>query len=69
MLDAAMSGMLGTVAVTSRSAYNFLSAGASDAVCPTMLVPTSASMRTNSSIDRLTRKPGMASSLSSVPPV
>jgi len=28
MIEAEMSGMLGTVAVTSRNAYNFLSAGA-----------------------------------------
>ena len=45
MIDAEISGMLSTVAVTSRSAYSFLSAGASAAVCPMMLVPDVAEHR------------------------
>ena len=69
MMEAAMRGMLLTVAVTSRSAYSFLSAGASEAVWPMMAVPTSRRTCLNSSIERPMRNPGMDSSLSSVPPV
>ena len=39
MMDEAMSGMLSTVPVTSRSAYSFLSAGAISGVCPTNTQP------------------------------
>jgi len=69
MMDEATSGMLSTVPVTSRSAYSFLSAGASEAVCATMLVPTVRSTCLNSSIVSSTRYPGIDSSLSIVPPV
>ena len=69
MIDEEMSGMLSTVAVTSRNAYSFLSAGASDVVCAMMLVPTARTTSLNCAIDRSTRKPGIDSSLSIVPPV
>ena len=69
MIDAEMSGMLSTVPVTSRSAYSFLSAGAMCAVWPIIAQPTRASATFISSSDRFTRKPGIDSSLSSVPPV
>ena len=39
--DAAIKGILSTVSVTSRNAYNFLSAGAKLADCPTTLSPMS----------------------------
>ena len=46
-----------------------MSAGAISAVWPIMLQPTSASIRWNSPSSRPVRKPGIDSSLSSVPPV
>ena len=52
MIDAEISGMLSTVAVTSRSAYSFLSAGASDGGLADDAVPTSRSACLNSSIVR-----------------
>ena len=69
MIDALMSGMLSTVADTSRSAYSVLSAGAICDVCPIIAHPTRARAALISSRVRLTRKPGIASSLSRVPPV
>ena len=66
---AAMSGMESTVAVTSRSAYSRRSAGASSSVCPSMHTPSSPRTRSASASDRSVRNPGMAASLSSVPPV
>ncbi len=69
MIDALMSGMLSTVPVTSRSAYSFLSAGAISEVCPIIAQPVVFNARFISSRDRPTRNPGIASSLSSVPPV
>ena len=67
--DAAMSGALSTVAVTSRSAYRRLSAGTSDFVCPATHTPTRLTIPTNASAGRSVRSPGMLSSLSIVPPV
>jgi hypothetical protein len=46
-----------------------LSAGAISFVCPIMQVPTSLTMRSKSVTGRSVRNPGIASSLSSVPPV
>ena len=64
-----MRGMLSTVAVTSRRRYSRRSAGAMSRVWPTMTQPTSASASTISRAEQSTRNPGIASSLSSVPPV
>ena len=69
MIEAVMSGTLSTVAVTSRSAYSRPSAGAMAAVCPTSAQPTVASARLMAASSRVTRKPGIDSSLSRVPPV
>ena len=69
MMEAAISGMHSIVPVTSRSAYSFLSAGAISAVCPTSAHPMEASDAFISATDKLVRKPGIDSSLSSVPPV
>ncbi len=69
MIDAAMSGMLSTVPVTSRSAYSRLSAGAIRAVCPISASPQSRRTARKRASSRFTSKPGIASSLSSVPPV
>ena len=68
MLDA-MSGIDSTVAVASRSAYIFLSAGAISGVWPIIAQPiVSICSRASASV-RSVRKPGIDSSLSSVPPV
>jgi hypothetical protein len=69
MIELAMSGIASTVAVTSRSAYSLRSAGASPSPAAQTTAPTSRSWATNSSLVRLARHPGMASSLSRVPPV
>ena len=68
-IDAQISGMLSTVPVTSRSAYSRRSAGAISSVCPTRAQPVRSIARRTSASDRRVRNPGMASSLSSVPPV
>ena len=69
MIDAVISGMLSTVAVTSRRRYRRRSAGAISLVWPTMTHPTSARASTISRAARSTRNPAIDSSLSSVPPV
>ncbi len=69
MIELAISGIASTVAVTSRSAYSFLSAGASPAPAAQMTAPTSSSWRIISSLPRSARQPGIDSSLSRVPPV
>jgi hypothetical protein len=61
--------MLGTVAVASRRAYSLPSAGTMSAVCPAMTQPIRSTWAPISAGDRDTRKPGIDSSLSSVPPV
>ena len=66
---AAMSGTLSTVAVTSRRAYSFLSAGTRSAVCPAIAHPMWLTCSMNWSAESSVRNPGMASSLSMVPPV
>ena len=68
-MEETISGMESTVAVTSRSAYNVLSAGARCPVCPTTATPISRTWRMNSSSVSPIRIPGMDSILSSVPPV
>ena len=67
--DAAINGILSTVAVTSRSAYKSLSAGARFPVCPITLIPVFFTVSKNSCAERSIRKPDIDSSLSSVPPV
>jgi len=69
MMLLAMSGMESTVAVTSRSAYSLPSAGTSSGLWPTSAAPMRSTCRRISSSGISTRKPGMASSLSRVPPV
>ncbi len=51
----AISGKLETVLVTSRSAYNLPSAGASSPVCPASTMPISCVCRWNSPVDSSTR--------------
>ena len=69
MIEEAISPKLSTVAVTSRSAYSFLSAGVMCAVCPMTAMPILRTCARNASGSRLVRKPGMDSILSTVPPV
>ncbi len=66
---AVMSGTDSTVPVTSRSAYSSPSAGARSSLCPAITTPTSRTCFSNSAALRRVRNPGIASSLSSVPPV
>ena len=65
----AISATSSTVAVTSRSAYIALSAGTRSAVCAQTARPIASTWATSSSPDSSVRMPGIASSLSSVPPV
>jgi hypothetical protein len=60
---------MSTVAVTSRSAYSILSAGTRSPVWPMIANPIVRTCSTNASMSSSTSKPGIASSLSSVPPV
>ena len=69
MIDALISGIDSTVAVTSRRAYSTLSAGAISAVWLDHDAADAAEDVADLVGDSPTRKPGMASSLSSVPPV
>jgi hypothetical protein len=69
MIDDAISGIASTVAVTSRSAYNFLSAGAKPAPAAQITAPQSCNTFNISSLDNDARQPGIDSSLSKVPPV
>ncbi len=69
MIDDAIIGSDSTVAVTSRSAYSRLSAGASRAVWPIRHTPIDSTSSANRSTGRSIRNPGIDSSLSSVPPV
>ena len=66
---AAMSGMLATVAVASRSAYSAPSAGTRSVLWPATAQPTSSTWRSISPGVRSVLSPGIDSSLSSVPPV
>src|SRR6266850_1352199 len=68
MLEA-ISGTDSTVAVASRRAYSLRSAGAICAVWPIRQSPSRSTNSTKRAMGRSTRKPGMLSSLSSVPPV
>ena len=65
----AMSGIEGTVAVTSRSAYSSLSAGTIRGDCAATAMPTSRTCLMKRSGSRSTVSPGTDSSLSRVPPV
>ena len=58
-----------TVAVTSRSAYSFLSAGARLAVCPAIATPTSDTCFKKAPSDMDVLNPSKHSNLSMVPPV
>ena len=69
MIELAISGIDSTVPVTSRSAYSLRSAGASPGPAAQITQPTRRSAAIISARDRAARQPGMASSLSSVPPV
>jgi len=69
MMLAVINGIDATVAVTSRNAYSFLSAGAIFAVAPVITQPTRSVISWISRTDRSVRNPGIDSSLSSVPPV
>ena len=69
MIEEAMRGRLSTVAVTSRRAYSLRSAGAISGVCRMRPRPHLRNASRDSFSERLTRKPGIDSSLSSVPPV
>ena len=66
---AEMSGILSTVAVASRRAYNRRSAGAISRVCPINAHPMRSSCAVVCASERSVRKPGIDSSLSRVPPV
>ena len=68
MLDA-ISDILSTQLIVSRSAYIFLSAGAKLAVWPIRLMPTFCTFSINSSVFISVLYPGIDSSLSTVPPV
>ncbi|MPN14407.1 hypothetical protein SDC9_161734 [bioreactor metagenome] len=69
MIELAISGNEFTVPVTSRSAYNFLSAGQRLPDCPMTATLLSFTMDANVASSISTWKPGIDSSLSSVPPV
>ena len=69
MMEDTISGSESTVDVTSRRAYSVLSAGARCPVCAATTRPISFTWRMKSSTLIATDRPGMDSSLSSVPPV
>lgn len=69
MIELAISGMASTVPVTSRSAYSFLSAGASPSPAAQITAPVVSRTSSISAFERWARQPGMDSSLSRVPPV
>jgi len=69
MMLAAIRPSFSIVAVTSRKAYSTRSAGTSRSLWLTTATPMRSSWRRNSPCGSCTRKPGMDSSLSSVPPV
>ena len=66
---AAIRAWSSTVAVTSRKEYIALSAGTRSAVCAHTASPIRSTWAISSSPDSSVRIPGIASSLSSVPPV
>ena len=69
IMELAIRDILSTVAVTSRRAYSFLSAGAKSFVCPIMAMPMVFTLCMNCSVVRLVWNPGKLSNLSMVPPV
>ena len=69
MIELAINDILSTVAVTSRSAYSFLSAGAISAVCPIIDTPISLTCLTKCPAVIPVVNPSKLSSLSIVPPV
>ena len=69
IIDEAISGIASTVAVTSRSAYNFLSAGANPLPAAQITAPHSFKTDNISAFDSDARQPGIDSILSRVPPV
>ncbi|GAA1550080.1 hypothetical protein GCM10009788_59470 [Nocardioides humi] len=69
MIDEAINGIASTVPVTSRRAYNFLSAGASPSPAAQTTAPTDSNCANISSFDNNARHPEIDSSLSNVPPV
>ena len=68
-MEETISGIESTVAVTSRSAYSTLSAGARSPVCEMIAQPISSTVRKKRVSSIAVHRPGMDSSLSSVPPV
>jgi hypothetical protein len=68
-IDAVIRSTDSTVAVTSRIAYNRLSAGAISSVCPTIAQPTVLTVFLKSSMLGCDSYPGIESNLSKVPPV
>jgi len=69
MIELAISGIDSTVPVTSRSAYSLRSAGARPVPAAQITQPVSWSTAIISAVGSSARQPGMASSLSRVPPV
>ena len=69
IIDDAMSGIASTVAVTSRNAYNFLSAGAKPGPAAQITAPQSCKTFSISAFVSDARHPGIDSNLSNVPPV
>jgi hypothetical protein len=67
--DAAISAGESTVAVTSRNAYSSRSAGTSRSVCAATTQPTRSAIASIRAGSNSTRRPGIDSSLSRVPPV
>ena len=69
IIEEAISGIAGTVPVTSRRAYNFLSAGAKPVPAAQITAPQSCKTLNISELDNEARQPGIDSILSNVPPV
>ena len=69
IIDDAINGIASTVAVTSRRAYNFLSAGASPAPAAQITAPQSCKTFNISALLKEAFQPFMDSILSNVPPV
>ena len=69
MIEEEISGTEATVPVTSRSAYSRRSTGASPCPAAQITAPTASNCSRTSSFVKNARHPGIASSLSSVPPV
>ena len=69
IMELQMSGIDSIVPVTSRREYILRSAGQISFVCPIIAIPVCSTAFRNSVKERSTRKPGIVSNLSRVPPV